>query len=266
MKNAMFVKAGLWSAMCLIANNVLAAEGEGTHRFPMRIIDRPAVMPTGTYNVDITGNLTGLKTIGVDAASQFGVVNKVEGHLSLDGFKINGQYKGKDTPFFLERVVKIGAKYNYHSMRHVSFAASTSLPIHVMDGEIIQDVTFGLPITFFNHMAAGQILGDVFNLRMRPNIEMGFNFPYWFGVQAYGNLWVQMKSSLAELKLDNKNNQAKWDSKGFWQKLPLTISATYAITNHFDLGGHFGFEDAFKAKETFLLGVTFSAHGGKIFG
>lgn len=121
-------------------------------------------MPTGTYNIDTTAKLTGLKTVGVDVASQFGIINKLEGHLSYDGFKINGQRNGQNKAFLLERVVKLGAKYNYHSIKHVSFSATGALPVHIFDGEIIQDVTLGLPVTFYNNMVAAGILGDLFDL------------------------------------------------------------------------------------------------------
>lgn len=95
---------------------------------------------------------------------------------------------------------------------------------------------------------------------------MAFNFPFWVGVQAYGNWWVELKSSLYALSLENKNNQAKWNSKGLWQKMPLTLSTTYAINHHWDATGLIGFDDTFKAKDTFFFGVTLSYHGGRLFG
>jgi hypothetical protein len=274
MKNIILFKAVLIAAFTLISTHLLAENSEGeaklVDRFPMHVIDRPAVTPTGIFNIDTNIDFTNKngvpKTIGVSFKSQFGIVKNLEGQFNLAGFKINGEKDGKDELFLMEKTVTLGAKYNYFNIPHVSFSATASLPIHVMDGEIIKNIVFGTPITFYNHIVAGGILGNVFNLTMRKNVAAAFEFDYWFGAQVYGDLWMMVDSSFGKITMENENNQAKWVTQGFWQKLPATLSATYAINHNFDLGANFGFKDVFKAKENLIFGITFSAHGGRIFG
>lgn len=263
----------LISAFSLLSTHVLAEDGELTSkpevRYPTRIIDRPAVIPTGIINIDTNAKLTveQLKTGSLDVATQFGVVKGLEGQFSYEGLKFNTKDKeGKDAAVLAQRVVKLGAKYNYFNIPHVSFAASASLPIHILDGEIVQDVTLGLPVTFYNNYVAGSVLGSLLKLKMRPTVETSFDFPFWFGVQVHDNIWVMAESSFGKYEMKNEDNQATWKGTGFWKKLPATLTATYAFNNCFDLGANFGFDNVLEAKESFSFGLTFSARAGKIFG
>lgn len=268
MKNIKLFKAVLISALTLLSVELFSTniESETGHkaRFSTKVIDRPAVIPVGIINVDTNVKYTPIKALDLDAATQFGIVKDLEGHFSYAGIKYNGEKD--DHKFWGERVVKLGARYNYFNIPHVSFSAAGSLPVHIFDHEIIQDFTVGVPVVFYNDIMAGGVLGNLFNLTMRPNIEMELKFPFWFGIQVYGDLWVMVESSFGKLKMENKKNQAKWVNSGFWRELPATLSATYAFNHYFDLGANAGFDNVFKAKDTFSVGLVFTFRAGRLFG
>jgi len=226
-------------------------------RYPTKAIIRPGIMPTGIFAVDMNAKLTNLKTVGLDIGTEFGLVKKLQGSLSYDGLKFND--------FDIESTVNLGAKYNYFGIRHLSFSGSLNVPIHIT-GEIVRDFTLGLPIVAYNDKMAGSIFGDVLKLTMRPNIESEINLKAWYGYQVYGDFWAMAKTSFGQFKMTNDKNQAKWDSNGFWQKLPAEIYMIYALNHYFDINANFGFDDVMKAKETLYIGVGIVVRGGEIFG
>lgn len=263
MQNTVSLRALLFSS--IICLNLFAqSEVESIHapglteRFPLRSIDRPSVMPTGIIQAETSLGLTGLKTVGWNIATQFGIVNKLEGSVSYDGLEFNAWEPKK--------IVRLGAKYNYFGINHVSFNATANVPLHILDGEVVQDFTLGLPTVFYNDYVAGCILGDLYNLRVRPTVEMAFGFPWWFGAQVYGNWWAMVESSFGKIKMENPKNDAKWAATGFWKALPATLSLTYAFNHYVDLGGNFGFGNIMEAKDSIKFGLTLSVRGGRLFG
>jgi hypothetical protein len=250
-------------AMHLIAQEEPALIGEAQAqqdaRYPLEAINRPSVMPVGIFGIDAHSKLKNYKTVSIDAGINFGIVNKLQGSFSYDGLEIND--------FKAHRTVNLGTKYNYWGMPHISASLAANLPIHIADdGEIIREFTVGLPTVFYNKHVAGGILGDLFTLTMRPNIEMEFKFPLWFGGQIYGNLWGELSSSFGNIKMKNEKNQASWEAKAFWQEMPAKMTFLYAINHYFDLGVNAGFDNVMKAKDSFGVGMSFTVRGGKIFG
>jgi hypothetical protein len=277
MKNTVSLKSLAVFAISCISFNLLAQINETglenavnesynlSPRYPTKIISRPGIMPPGIINFDTSANLSGLETLGLKIGTQFGIVKDLEGQFSYDGVEFNKKVNGEYKPFQEKRTVNLGAKYRYFSLPHVGFSVTASLPIHVFDGEIIRDITFGFPIGFGNDLMAGGILGDLFHLTMRENVALDFSFPIWYGIQVYGDLWAQIDTSLGQVKMENENNQAKWSSTFFWQKLEAKLSAAYAFNHYVDLGFNFGFKDVFEPKETMEIGLTLSVRGGNLF-
>jgi hypothetical protein len=279
MKDNISLKALLLLAISLFSLNLFAQVSEPevktethilTERYPIRAIERPGVMPTGIIGVDTNVNLTGFKTVGISIGSKFGIVNHLEGQFSYDGVKFNkiiDETTKKRKAFVPERTINLGLKYNYLSIPNVSLSASLNAPFHILDeGEIFRDLTIGLPAVFYNDMMAGGVLGDLFTVTMRPNVELEFNFKYWYGVQVYGNWWAEISSSFGSLKLKNPANQAQITTAWLWQKLPVELSALYAFNHCMDLAGSFGFGDALKPGDSIKFGLTFSFRGGRLFG
>ncbi len=240
----------------------LSAEEEA--RYPLEAISRPSVMPTGIIAIDTGAKLSGLKTTSWDIGTKFGIVNKLEGQVGYDGVTFNDPEAKSTTAF--TRTMNLGLKYNYGSIKHVSASVSAKTPLHIFDGEIVRSVTFGLPTVFYNDVMAGAILGDLFSLTMRPNIEVGFDFGWWYGYQIYGNLWADISSSFGSIEMKNPDNQASWKSSPFWKKLPATLTLLYAINHYFDVNANFGFDNVMKAKETMKFGVGLTIRAGSIFG
>lgn len=263
------------SSLCLLSLNLVAdntaigcdgtsnESGALSERYSDKVIDRPSVMPVGIINFDTNVKSEKFDAYNLNVASQFGIVSRVQGELNYDLDYRKAQGKPGLTA---EHVISLGTKYNYLSIPHVSFSASASVPFHVRNGEIVKDMTIGLPVVFYNDVMAGCLLSNLLNLQMRPNVETTFNFPFWYGVQVYGNLWAMAESSFGKIAMKNPNNQAKWETLGFWKELPASLSLTYVINHYVDVGGNFGFGDTFKAKDTMMFGLSFSLRGGKLFG
>jgi hypothetical protein len=259
MKNAISFKALLLFAITCSSVDLLAENAEEgkqaavesntlTARFPIRIIDR-GIVPTGIFNIDTNASMEGLKTIGLNIASQFGIVKKLEGQFGYDGAKVS-----------------LGAKYNYLSIPHLSASIQAGLPVHFLDDKILREVSLGLPLVFYNDIMAGSILGgELFTFKMRPEVETVFALPFWYGVQVYGNFWTAIDSSFGEIKM-SKANKNTWETAFFWQKLPANLAVVYAFNPYVDLGANFGFKDTFEAKESIKFGLTLSARGGRLFG
>lgn len=249
----------------LITIDLVAEPVEKTRaaRIPTRMIDRPPVMPTKTIQFDLTGTVTGLEKGNLKLDSQFGIVKNLQGEFGFKGINFN------PTQFVAESY--LGARYSYLSLAHVGFSASVNLPIYFKD-HIIRDVTLGLPITFFNNVMAGQVLGDLLKITMRPNVELELQLPWWYGVQIYGNLWGKIASRFMRFKVHNPDNAAQRVFKPFWEELPLDLNLVYAINHYVDIAGTFGFNDLIKFAKTdgsnkdMYFGLTLSLRGGKLFG
>jgi hypothetical protein len=230
-----------------------------TERIPVRVLDR-GIMPTEIIQIDTNAKMMGLKTINLNVETQFGIINKLQGEFSYDGFDFN--------EFAIKRTVALGAKYNYLSIPHISFSASAQLPIHIYDGEIVRDVTFGIPVVFYNNLMAANILGKLFHFTMRGNMhdkmEVEFSFPFWYGIQIYENLWAMITTSFGSIK---KEDSAKWAGEVFWKKLPAELSLTYAFNHYVDLSGNFGFKNIIQPeKSDMFFGITLSTRAGRLFG
>lgn len=166
----------------------------------------------------------------------------------------------------------MGLKYNYLSVPHISASATLSAPLHIADSnsEILRSVSIGVPIVFYNSLMAGGILNNLLTINMRPDVAAKLDFEWWYGIQAYDKLWLDLTSSFGTVVLKNQKNIGGFESKPFWEKFPITLGATYAVNHYFDLGANVGFEDIFedirKAKNTFKFGLTFTTRAGRLFG
>lgn len=238
-------------------------------RYPTEVIARPSVMPTGIFGTYLDASVDKLRTLNFGIRTEFGLVKKLEGRFSWDGFDVDT--KATKDKLSINRTVNLGLKYNYLSIPHVSFSGTLNVPLHIFSGEILKKFTLGLPVVFYNDVMAGGIFGDLFTLTMRDQIAARFDFKWWYGLQIYGNLWADISSSFGHVQLQSKKNIGKLESKGFWQELPLTLTVIYAFNNYFDLGANAGFKNVIntkdvKAKDTFNFGLTFTARAGRIFG
>lgn len=279
MKTNISLVKGLLSSICLFSLNLFAdnsaIESQPTviesttltERFSDKVILRPGIMPVGIINFETGYTVKDIKSGSFsndfNVTGQFGIVKGLHGDVSY-----SGSFPSKSSAANpAENVVKLGTKYNYFGIDHVSFSASAKLPMHVMsNGEIVKDLIVGLPVVFYDNLMAGSILGDVFTLTMRPNLAANFNFDFWYGIQAYGNLWAMLESSFGNVQMTNDANQAKWEAVPFWKKLPATLSLTYVFNHYFDVGANFGFSDVLKASETIKFGVNLAVRAGSIFG
>lgn len=266
-------KAALVAAVSLLALTSIADTEERivenaktglVDRYPTKVIDRPGEVPVGIIAANINSQMNvNDKVVKLDVGTEFGIMKNLQGQFSYDGVEFN-KWQAKST-------FNLGAKYKYFGMSHMSNGMSVKLPIHVgkdADGtnHIVRSITFGLPTTFYNHLMAGGILGDVFTVKMRPNVEVAFDFAAWYGMQIYGDLWAQVDTSFGKIALENKNNQGEWVTKGFWKELPAKLTLIYAFNNYFDLGANAGFTDIYKAKDSFTVGLSLGLRAGKIFG
>ncbi len=249
----------LLSILGIFSVNLFSEEA----RYSDRMIDRPGIMPVGIINFDNEVVIDNLNSTGVNVTGQFGIVENLQGEVSF-----NGAYPFKsNTEAEKSNIVNLATRYQYLSLPHTSLNVAAKLPMHVVSGgEIVRDVTFGLPTIFYNDIMAGSILANLFTLTMRPNVEAAFNFPFWYGLQVYGKLWAMVHSSFGSVQMNNKNNQAEWTSTPFWKKLPATLAVTYVINHYLDVGATAGFNDVLKAKDTVVFGLNFSVRGGRIFG
>lgn len=278
MKNISLV-TGFLGSLCLISLNLFAdnaafdsqADNTLTERYSDKVIFRPGIMPVGIINFDSDVTIKSKKhgddiarSTNLGIATQFGIVPKVQGEISYSGaypFKSSDGNRASNS-------VTLATKYNYLSLPHTSLSAIAKLPMNIWSGdEIVKETTIGLPVVFYNDIMAGSILGDVFTLYMRPTVAAKFDFPFWYGVQIYGNFWAQVNSSFGYVELKNENNQSKgFEGTPFWKELPATLNAIYVINHYFDVMAIFGFNDTLKAKETMKFGLGFSIRGGSIFG
>lgn len=264
MKSNFRIKALVLAVVSLIGVQSFADEGvstpatAGVARYSTQVINRPGITPTKMGIFTLDSQVKELKTVGVSLRSEFGIVKNLEGKFGYDGVEFN-KWNAKNT-------FNLGAQYKYFGMSHMGNSVALSLPVHVGKGEIIRSLSVGLPTTFYNDVMAGGILGDVFTLTMRPNIEMAFDFKWWYGYQVYGDFWANIKSSFGQFGMENENGQGQWAGQGFWKKLPLELEMTYALNHYFDVGGNVGFKDIFKARDTFVFGLNLAMRAGKVFG
>jgi hypothetical protein len=260
MKKGLFSK--VWLISLVLCSGHLLAETHTSHqalRVSKRVIERPAVMPIGIINIDSKLQWNDFNTLGVSASSQFGVLRHMEGYFNYNGFDL---YASNDKAFKAE----IGAKYNYFNIAHTSFSAKASLPVRVSGGIINRDIALGFPITLYNNKMAGGFLDRLVTITMKPTVNVALEFPIWFGIQAYRDLWLQVDISLAKLSLTKQaGKDSSWVSKGFWEELPISVSGTYGLTNRFDIGANFGFSNLLKPKDSFELGATLSARLGRLY-
>lgn len=253
----------------LISINVIAENDKNLiERFPTQAIARPGIMPTGIINIDTSIGLSDLKTVGLSFGTKFGIIKNLHGEFGYDGFEFNKPIQGQKEAeaFVAKRTVYLGAKYNYLSIPHISFSASVKLPLYIADGEIVRDFSVGLPVVFYNDRMAGGILDGILSIKMRPDRQMALNFPFWYGLQVYGNWWASVDSSFGNIKMERTNSKNNWETTGFWQAMPARLEVLYAFNNYLDLAGSLGFTDMFKPKDTLNLGLTLSIRGGRLFG
>lgn len=286
LKNKVSFKAILIAAVSCLSLNSFANENqegvtasvtnEGAERYPVKIIDRPGIMPTGIFQVTLDSKFskdpeTKRNKVGLDISTEFGIAKNLQGSVSWDGVEFN-KVEGKTISF--QETVNLKAVYQYFSMPHFSTKVALGLPVYVTKG--IEDFTIGLPTTFYNDLMVGQLFKDIFNLKMRPNVEMAFNFKWTYGLQVFGDLWAQVDSSFGNIKMTNEDKkQAKWTGTAFWKELPAELTLIYALNHYFDVGAHVGGKFNFgktsdpkdmKFKDTLNFGVNLAVRGGKIFG
>ena len=232
-------------------------EAAKTERYSLKGLFRPSVMPTEIVSVksNIQMDLA-TKNVGWDIGTDFGITKGLQGSFGYGGLTFN--------PFAASRSFSLGAKYNYSFIKHLSTSVSLSLPIHVSK-TFITDINFGLPAVLYNDYLAGGLFHNLFTLTVKPNVAFAFNFPIWIGTQVYENLWMDLSTSLGKMHMVNENKQAEWKNAGFWQELPITVSAMYAFNHYFDLSANFGFKDVFKASKTFNFGLGIDTRFGKLF-
>lgn len=256
----------LTAVISLLSVNLMAEEATLVERYPIRNIDRPGIMPVDISQFDTKLGMEALKKINLSTGITFGVAKSWQGQVSYSGVDFNTRATNADEVVSAKRTVILGTKYNYFGASHVSMSASASLPIHIWDGEIVQDITLGLPITFYNNLMAGGIFGDIFKITMRPKTALEINFKFWYGIQICDSLWASVNSSFGKLYMDEKGDKF-FTATGFWNKghLPAELELTYAFNHYFDLTGNFGFENVFTPKETMMFGLTFSARAGRLF-
>lgn len=262
MKTRLSFISSLLIAINLISVGLSAQEV----RYSDRIIERPGIMPVGIINFDTNISLKkfngaenkNLRTLNVDLATQFGIVRNLHGEISWGGLDFND--------FKANKSVTLATKYQYLSLPHTALSAKVSLPVHIYDGEIIREITFGLPSVFYTDHVVGGILHNLFTLTMRDNIKTTFKFPVWFGAQVYDKWWAAIDSSFGVIHSEKVNGTMKTESTPFWEVLPLNMQVAYVVNHCFDIGANFGFEDTFKAKDTMKIGLLFSFRAGRLFG
>jgi hypothetical protein len=270
MKKSILFKRALIAAVSFLSINSFATtDGEEavlsasapTVRYSTRMIDRPGIMPTEMFGVDVNFSRSSTKKYGVDIAAEVGIVDHLQAMLS---------YGGVDTTDFKafepKKAVTLGLKYNYFSMPNFSTSIDAKLPIN-FSGDIVKEFTVGLPTTFYNDVMAGSLFGDLFTLKVRPNVAFDVDFKWWYGYQVYGDFWAQLNSSFGKVAMKNPNNQATWENEVFWKVLPLRVTGVSALNNYFDVSANAGFDNVLdKASDNFFIGVGFTARGGSIFG
>jgi hypothetical protein len=256
----------LKTALCAVVSSItlglfsFAAQGVEV-RYPTAAIDRPGIMPVGIISIVLGAQLKHLKTLGFGVNTEFGLANKLQGSLGWDGFSFD--IKAKEKEVQVVKAVNLGLKYNYFSAPHISLSASIKAPFHVWDGEILRDLIFGLPTTFYNNIMAVGILSDFFRLTMRPQLAAQLDFNWWYGLQVYGDLWAELSSSFGRVRMVKGK---KVEAVSVWKELPLTLNFIYAFNHHFDMGLNVGFTNAIKAKDTFNIGLNFTTRAGRLFG
>lgn len=271
MKNYFSLKLKSYGLLALFSANI-AAQGES--RYPLRMIDRPGIVPTGIINVDIDSKLKFVKVPGTENkvksvdmgfSSTFGIVKGLQGSFGYEGFHFNHLEEGKTetTGFSAGKSLSLSAKYNYLALPGFSAYVSAKLPIYFTD-HIIRDFTVGVPVTFYNSFLAFGGLGDLFTLTMRKDISAKLDFAAWFGVQVYGNFWAELNTSFGNIYFPNKDGQDKMIGTGFWKSLPVDVSLLYGLNPYMDISASAGFGNAIKA-ENFNIGLKITLRAGQLF-
>lgn len=241
--------------LSLISLN-LNASAEDESRYPMRMMDRPGIVPAGIINVDIDGTLKDLSAVDVGISGTFGIVKGLQGSFAYDGLQMN--------PFEARSSFLLGAKYQYLALPGFSAYINAKLPINIF-GHIIREFSVGLPVTFYTDRLAFGGLSDLFTVQMRDNVAGMIKFKAWFGIQVVGNLYAELNTSLGQIELKNPDNDARVIAKGLWQVLPLEVSLLYALSPHFDIQAKAGYGDIINLKNL-SLGLTLTIRGGRLFG
>lgn len=252
MKNYQSLKY-LSCALLFFSMTVKAEES----RYPLRVIDRPGIVPQKIVNVDIDTKLKNLKTVDLGIGSSFGIVKKLQGNFSYEGFQFN--------PFVAKTTLHFGVKYNYLSLPGFSAYLVGDLPVNLNPSQMtVKDLTIGLPVVFYTDILAFGALSDLFHLIMRPNFAADINLKAWFGIQVYGNLWADLSTKFGKISIINENKQASVQNTWFWQSLPLELALIYGLTPHFDIGASVGYDNIIAAKDL-TIGLKLTVRGGKLF-
>lgn len=246
-----------------------SAEAQEKLRYPMEVINRPGVLPTGIYSIktalDVVNNTgkdnTKSKDLELSVSSEMGLAKGWLGKFSYDGVALHNF----NAPY-AKRTVKIGVKRDLYANSFMSKAFEVSLPIHIWDKEIVRDVTFGVPVTFFNSKMAGGILSDVFTLTMRENMAFKFTFDFWYGIQVADRVWTSIESSVGNINIINEAKQASLETSWIWQKPKATLGVTYVLNPHIDLQANFGCDNARDFANSVKGGIAVTWRGGKLFG
>ena len=90
---------------------------------------------------------------------------------------------------------------------------------------------------------AGSLFGDLFTMKVRPNVAFDVDFKWWYGYQVYGDFWAQINSSFGKVAMKNPNNQATFENEVFWKVLPVRVTGVYALNNYFDVSANAGFDN-----------------------
>lgn len=268
MNKTILFRTLFFSAFAFLSCNFLAYAETHEARYPLKAIDRPSIMPTGIFSVDFNGKFKMSKEGGIDARTQFGIVKNVQGEVGYEGVGFNVVDKNKERKAVqATHAFHIAAKYNYYSAPHMSFSTSGKIPLHIFD-HIVRDIEVGMPFVFYNHLMAGCVLNDdFFTINMRPNVGVGINLNWWYGIQFYGNWWAEISSSFAKIVMENKDNQANWSkSAGFWKELPATLTVLYAINHYIDLSANTGFGNVWEGATSMKFGLGVTLRGGRLFG
>ncbi len=251
------ISAGLFAQ----AENTPSVEAqlEPTLRYSTKVIDR-GTLPVGI--VSVTPKVKLSKHAEFSIGSEFGITKGWAGRFGYDGFELTHYKMG----FKAKRTINIGSVFDVYSNSFMVNKFEASLPIHILDGEIIRDVTIGTPVVFYNHMMAGGILSDVLTLTMRENVAAKLDFNFWYGVQVTDSFWADVSSSLGTVDIKNPKNQATTETSWIWKKPSASINGIYVINPYVDVSANFGADNFREFNKTMKMGLSMTLRGGKIFG
>ena len=74
--------------------------------YPTENIKRPSVMPVGIVAINLDANVEKLQLLNFGLRTEFGLVNKLEGRFSWDGFENNSKSQDK---LDIKRTVNLGS-------------------------------------------------------------------------------------------------------------------------------------------------------------